>query len=164
MLVLKEGYHKRIPPGSPDDPLNVTVSVDLLRLVDINEGAYSIDIQFEMSLMWKDERLRFHNLKQRETLNALTEEDVEKLWLPKVIFENTEQKESTRLGERGNGEWETRLIVRRERNAEISRGFTYLDETEIFKGSDNSLIMNQTYTHNFFCNYELSHYPFDTQV
>ena len=164
ILVLKEGYHKKIPPGSPEDPLNVTVSVDLLRLVDIKEEDYSIDIQFEISLMWKDERLKFHNLKHRETLNALTEEDVEKLWLPKVIFENTEQKESTRLGERGNGEWETRFIVRRERNAEISRGFTYLDETEIFKGSDNSLIMNQTYTHNFFCNYELSHYPFDTQV
>ena len=164
ILELKKGYHKKIPPGSPEDPLNVTVSVDLLRLVDINEEDYSIDIQFEISLMWKDERVRFHNLKQRETLNALTEEDVEKLWLPKVIFENTEQKESTRLGERGNGEWETRFIVRRERNAEISRGFTYLDETEIFKGSDNSLIMNQTYTHNFFCNYELSHYPFDTQV
>ena len=114
ILVLKQGYHKKIPPGSPEDPLNVTVSVDLLRLVDINEEDYSIDIQFEISLKWKDERLRFHNLKQRETLNALAEEDVEKLWLPKVIFENTDQRDTTRLGEYGGSEWETRVIVQKE--------------------------------------------------
>ena len=39
-----------------------------------------------------------------------------------------------------------------------------VDESEIFKGSENGLTMRQTYTHRFQCNYLLSRYPFDTQV
>ena len=38
------------------------------------------------------------------------------------------------------------------------------DEKEIFKGSENRLTMNQTYTHQFQCMYILDSYPFDTQV
>ena len=36
-------------------------------------------------------------------------------------------------------------------------------EGEIFKGSENRLIMTQTYTHKFQCVYNLAKYPFDKQ-
>ena len=39
-----------------------------------------------------------------------------------------------------------------------------MDEREIFKGSENRLIMSQTYTHEFQCVYGLSNYPFDKQI
>ena len=39
-----------------------------------------------------------------------------------------------------------------------------VDEREIFKGSENTLTMTQTYTHRFQCQYRLGNYPFDTQV
>ena len=39
-----------------------------------------------------------------------------------------------------------------------------IDEAEIFEGAENSLTMNQTYTWEFQCKYELQRYPFDTQV
>ena len=39
-----------------------------------------------------------------------------------------------------------------------------MDEREIFKGSENRLIMRQTYTHEFQCVYELDNYPFDKQT
>ena len=39
-----------------------------------------------------------------------------------------------------------------------------VDETEIFQGAENSLRMQQTYTHDFQCLYHLAKYPFDTQV
>ena len=86
-----------------------------------------------------------------------------KMWLPKVIYKNTDQKKSTRLGD-GNWEWETRIVVRREQEKGTMSGPESVDETEIFSGSENSLVMNQTYTHTFQCNYQLSLYPFDTQV
>ena len=109
-------------------------------------------------------RATYHNLKKSTALNALTQYDIQKLWLPEVIYENTDQKESTRIGEFGAGEWKTNVVVKREEENGILSGVEFVDETEFFSGSENSLIMNQTYTHNFQCNYELSYYPFDTQV
>ena len=142
--------------------VNVSVSIDLLSLVDINEPDYSIEIQFEIMLSWKENRAKYNNLKKVEALNALNQGDIEKLWLPEVIFENTDQKESTRLGVQW--EWKTNLVVRREQERGTMRGPHFIDETEVFSGSGNSLVMNQSYTHTFQCNYELARYPFDTQV
>ena len=39
-----------------------------------------------------------------------------------------------------------------------------IDEAELFKGAENSLIMDQTYTHDFQCVFKLHKYPFDSQV
>ena len=164
ILALKRGYNKKIPPidsRSPD--VDVSVSIDLLRLVDIDEEDFSIEIQFEITLVWKEKRATYQNLKKRDSLNSLSEKDIHSLWLPKVIYENTDQKETTRLGDR-NWEWETRVLVRREQQKGTMRGPESVDETEIFEGSENSLVMNQTYTRTFQCNYQLSYYPFDTQV
>ena len=162
ILVLKAGYNKKVPPVKSTDPVNVSVSIDLLKLVDIDEEDYSIEIQFEIALMWKERRAMYQNLKKRDSLNSLSEKDIDSLWLPKVIYENTDQKDTTRLGD--NWEWETKVVVRRRQENGTLSGLDSVDETEIFKGSENSLVMNQTYTHNFQCNFELSYYPFDTQV
>ena len=123
---------------------------------------YSIEIQFEIMMKWKEKRAMYNNLKKHDALNSLAVEDFQKLWLPEVIFENTDQKDSTRLGD--IWEWKTNVIIRREEDNGIMKGLDFVDETELFQGSKNSLIMTQTYTHTFQCNYELYAYPFDTQV
>ena len=80
-----------------------------------------------------------------------------------VIYENTDDKESTRLGT--EWEWETHVLVERVGKATMSDYLEgWLDETLIFKGTENVLQMSQTYTHEFQCVYQLSDYPFDTQV
>ena len=164
ILVLEEGYNKNVPPVNSKEPVvNVSISIDLLELVDIDEEDYSIEIQFEIMLNWMENRATYNNLKKTDALNALTQDDILKLWLPEVIYENTDQKESTRLGD-GTWEWKTIVVVRREEENGTMSGPESVDETEVFSGSENSLVMNQTYTHTFQCNYELSHYPFDTQV
>ena len=63
----------------------------------------------------------------------------------------------------GNGHWSTYVTVTREGNFTRS-GLDVMDEIEIFKGTENKLTMNQTYTWPFQCQYELKRYPFDTQV
>ena len=155
-------YNMNIPPViSQEKKVNISISIDLLKIVDIKEEEYSI--QFSISLQWKENRVKYHNLKTKTALNALTYADFSKLWLPKVIYENTDQKATTRLGEVGNGEWETRVVVKRERNFTRSE-LNVVDEIEVFEGSENSLIMNQTYTHEFQCSFDFSRYPFDHQV
>ena len=103
----------------------------------------------------------YHNLKTNMYLNALSSEDINMLWLPLVIYTNTDQKETTRLGV--EWEWTTDLWVQRESSFDRSE-LSVLDEAELFKGSENSLIMSQSYTHEFQCVYQLERYPFDTQA
>ena len=40
----------------------------------------------------------------------------------------------------------------------------FVDETEIFKGAENTLAMQQVYTWQFQCKYNLKDYPFPAQV
>ena len=69
-------------------------------------------------------------------------------------------KESCRIR---NWEWKTNVVVKREGNSTPS-GLEMLDETEMFRGDENSLLMQQSYTRNFHCAFQLRRYPFDTQV
>ena len=78
-----------------------------------------------------------------------------------ILYDNTDQKEVTRLGV--EWEWMTFVTVTREGDF-IRSGLDKVDEAEIFEGDENRLTMNQTYTWEFQCQYELQQYPFDTQV
>ena len=168
ILLLEDGYNKRIPPISSENitgneitKAKVDVSINLLKVVSIEEERHSIELQFEITLKWKESRATYQNLKRKRSLNALNEEDVERLWLPLVVYTNTDQQETTRLGM--DWEWSTSVSVLREGNFTRS-DLTVLDEIEIFKGEENSLVMEQAYTHEFQCVYQLDKYPFDTQV
>ena len=165
ILVLEKSYNKNVPPVSVDngkkEMVNVSVSIDLLTLVDINEPDYSIEIQFSISLQWIENRATYQHLKKDRSLNALTLEDIQQLWLPEVIYENTDQKESTRIGVQW--EWKTSIVVERKGNGTMT-GLEIVDEKEVFEGRANSLVMFQTYTHDFQCIYDLRKYPFDTQT
>ena len=161
-----EGYNKNVPPvpvdGRDNGKVSVSVFIDILKLVDIDKEDYSIDIQFSIFLKWVEDRATYQNLKTRWSLNALTQEDIQLLWLPKVIYENTDQKESTRLGD-GNWEWDTNVVVERSSNGSPA-GLESVDETDLFLGEQHSLVMFQTYTHEFQCIFNLQKYPFDMQT
>ena len=60
-------------------------------------------------------------------------------------------------------EWSTPITVITEGNFTRSNQ-EVLDKTEVFKGGENTLFMQQVYTWQFQCKYDLKNYPFDTQV
>ena len=120
-----------------------------------------MELQFQITLEWKENRATFRNLKKRTLLNALSEDDIKSIWLPLIVYTNTDQQQTTRLGM--EWEWSTNVQIKREGAFERS-GYDEVEEIEIFKGAENSLIMEQTYTHNFQCVFQLKKYPFDTQV
>ena len=165
ILVLEKEYNKNVPPITLDNGIkklvNVFVSIDLSKVVDIDEVDYSVEMQFSITLKWIENRATYQNLKEDRSLNALTQEDIQQLWLPELVYENTDQKESTRLGERW--EWKTRVLVERNTNG-TPAALEVVDETELFPGGENNLTMFQTYTHDFQCFFDLKSYPFDTQT
>ena len=171
LIVFENGYNKNIPPikraldGDPV-PAEISVSLTLMKVVDIDETDHSIHLQFEIGLRWRENRVQYWNLKKKTSVNVLMEADIRQLWLPLVIYQNTDQRESTRLGV--EWEWATTVTVTREEvdftNTNTKRGYSEVDEAEIFEGAENNLTMVQTYTHQFQCQYQLQGYPFDTQA
>ena len=168
ILHLKNGYNKQVPPVTLVDkaqdsvlPVKIDVSIELPKVVSMKEEDHSIEFQFEITLQWTENRAIYHNLNKNIYRNALSLDNINKIWLPLVIYTNTDQGETTRLGE--NWEWTTNVWVKREGNFTISELHS-LDEIAIFQGEENTLVMMQSYTHEFQCVYLLQRYPFDTQV
>ena len=51
-------------------------------------------------------------------LNALSDDNITRIWLPLVVYENTDQKDTTRLG--ALWEWSTHVTVSREGNSGVA--------------------------------------------
>merc|ERR1712051_758522 len=139
VTILKDGYNKNIPPigravGGGAVPTNVNISITLMKVVEIEEVDHSIHLQFQISLQWKENRVQYQNLKKETSLNALTDDDIKTIWLPLIVYDNTDQKKVTRLGM--DWEWATRVTVTREGNFTRS-SWEEVDESEIFEGAEN---------------------------
>ncbi len=167
ILWLEDGYNTKVPPFSFSEavdkfwPAQVKISITLMKVVEIEERDHSIHLQFQISLKWKEPRAIYHNLKKDTTLNDLSA-NISDIWLPLVIYDNTDQKEVTRLGV--DWEWITTVAVTREEENPDRSELDKVHEAEIFQGNKSILTMNQTYTWEFQCKYRLKRYPFDTQV
>ena len=153
---------KKIPPfifnitTAKIEPLDVLVSIQIQDVLKISEVNHEYSLKFTFIMEWYDYRLRFHNLKFRKSANALTIEEVQKIWIPQLIFSNTENDEAT------EGVANTEILVIREGNFTRSDP-DIVDETNVFEGIDNKLIFETSYTKVYICEYQLHMYPFDTQ-
>ena len=160
----EKGYNLQIPPirmiKDSFDLVEVQISVILMKVISINEEKNKIDLQFEIGLQWYENRITYNNLKTETALNVLKSKEQKEFWLPLVIYDNTDQKETTTLGMQD--EWSTEVNVVRKGNFTRS-GLDSVDEVEMFRGDENPLMMKQVYTHQFQCKYDLERYPFDTQ-
>ena len=156
LLVLKRSYNRKVPPittitSTQFNPVTVDISIVLLKIVSIEEVNHKVEFQFGICLEWKENRALYHNLKTKTSLNALTDEEIVLLWLPYVIYDNTDMKEAVQLQE---GVVKTTLTVTREGNFTRS-GEEVAEEIEIFQGNQNKLTMRQTYSKKFQCEYQL---------
>ena len=121
-----------------------------------------ITFQFRIVLTWRDQRVVFHNLKEDISLNPLSSNSTNQLWLPLLIYRNTDDEDTTRLGLPWE-EWTTKIQVHRQ-GISYRSSLEDVDEAEIFAGGENSLTMTQVYKRKFQCLYVLDRYPFDIQV
>ena len=95
LVVLDKGYNKIVPPfsikgklgsGGNIQPVPVNVSVKLLNILDVDEVDFSISFQFRITLQWFEYRTSYNNLKKNRYMNSFTQEDINKLWLPLLIY------------------------------------------------------------------------------
>ena len=80
--------------------MEIELSCNIFRVLEINEVQSFITIQFELALKWKDSRLDFSNLKMNPNLNLLNSEEKESIWSPKLVFYNTNEQKETQNDEK----------------------------------------------------------------
>ncbi len=96
------------------------------------------------------------DLNEESSLNTLTLKSRHQIWIPQVIFYNTEIKTETLNDNKAFA------TVKSERNYE-RRNTSYLHNAYLYKGSENHIELSRVYTGKFICEYDMSIYPFDTQ-
>ena len=164
LLIIKGGYNSKVAPFLFDEvtetrtPVKVNVSTSLMNIIEISEVNHIIELKFGMTLEWYENRVNYHNLKKDDVLNTLSDKELETIWIPYIVFQNTDNNEAVTI----SGVRST-VFITRESNFQRS-GLEYPDEIEIFEGAENKLTMSQTYSKRFHCTYQLHYFPFDTQV
>ena len=96
-MSVPETYKNEVPaPPMGDDILaNIFLSVDITTVLHLDEVDSIMTLQYTLTLKWMDSRVTFRNLKYDTFLNTIDTQDASKIWYPKLLFYNTEDKEDT---------------------------------------------------------------------
>ena len=90
-------------------------------------------------------------------MNTLGQNEKDDIWVPVIVFYNTDKKFTSRNDEK------TRIQVTLENNGTLN-GKEIANDIEIYEGVENPLKMSRVYDIDFLCNYQIQWYPFDIQV
>ena len=155
-------YLKEVPPtastltSSSSTLAQIGVSMDILNILDIVEVDNIISLQFQLRLTWKDSRLTMLNLKEDENLNTLTTEFRQRIWIPEVVFHNTQDKEQSLNDDRA-------FATIRRNGSYVKSEKMSLENAYIFSGKENPLTISRVYKSDFLCDFNMAVFPFDTQ-
>ena len=136
-------------------PINIVINIESLE--NIQEVKMSFYAKFNLVAEWYDDRLTWNDLNDDKFLNIPDQEVINRLWVPVVIFDNTENKFETPLDKK------SRLVVQKKGKYTLAP-VTETEETAYYKGSENKLEYSRDFFLRFKCRFELQNYPFDTQI
>ncbi|XP_040564481.2 uncharacterized protein [Lepeophtheirus salmonis] len=152
-------YASAISPRKEDgrEPLPISFHVDIFAFTQIETVDLKITIDFYLSLRWYDSRLDFLDLNEIASLNSLSEKEVEKLWTPKIAFTNALGPFQTEVDKLSV------CTLIREDNPRIEDN-SQDREALLFDGEFNSISLVREYYQDYSCDFDLTFYPFDTQL
>ena len=118
LIVFKGKYKKKVPPFNttvnPPIPVPVEISTSLRNVLEISESSHTITLKFGITLKWYENRVNYNNLKSAAALNLLSEQEVlylyylhdlifshysqvNSLWIPYIIFSNTDNDDAVKI-------------------------------------------------------------------
>ena len=108
-------------------------------------------------MTWVDARLDFYNIKLKETMNVISIDELNKIWLPQIMFHNTEEGQITINDDKASA-----TINRTGQGTGSDTSIS--EDIDIYRGSENSITLSRLYNIDFFCDYDMRWYPFDAQT
>ena len=83
------------PPLQRDTLVNVEIKIDFMEVLKINEVEQIFHAKYRLFLKWVDPRIQYFNLKVNDELNTLIPKERKQIWVPFIIFWNTEKHETS---------------------------------------------------------------------
>ena len=100
--ILHNKYKSIILKTGTESKVKLNISLFMESILDLNEVKSLMKIQIQLKVTWTDSRLEFRNVEQR--LNTISLAQKRKLWLPSLIFKNTNNKtEASFVDDSSNG-------------------------------------------------------------
>ena len=160
-IISFSGYNKFLVPEPMGDEtsLQMNISVIINKIVAIDENNGYFKAKMTLIRNWYNPQLQYQNLKKEASKNQMTKDDIAFMWIPWTLLDNIEHKYEVM-------ETDLRDIMTIIPNKEFKfvRGDkSNLENTMIFKGSENAINYEKQTTTNFICNYDMMWYPFDNQ-
>ena len=124
---------------------------------EIKEIQQLLQLKFLLRMAWVDARLDFFNIKLDETMNVISLDELNKIWLPIIVFHNTEEGQIT------INDGKSFATINRTGQGTGSDS-SISEDIDIYKGSENSISISRLYNIDFFCDYDMRWYPFDAQT
>ena len=149
----------------------VNLSTSIETVIAISERSHTIELKFQVSLEWYEHRAVYHNMKDNNALNVLSQEEKHALWVPYIIFKvhynkindletkkpsipkNTDENEAITI----DAAYSTMFVTKE--GGFVRAGLESVDEAEIYQGRDNKITLIQTYSKKFHCTYLLQNFP-----
>ena len=143
MVIFAETYKQEFAPVEVTEDgkihrADVEVSVELLEILKISEVDSLFSCQLRLLLTWRDQRLQLTNLKTDPDNNSLSKQELEQLWVPRVVFANTEEREGLVRDDK-----ETATI---DKIGDVTLATEEnVDNAFLSKGSENPITLKRTY-------------------
>ena len=117
----------------------------------------SFSAKFRLIMEWYDTKIVWNDLNDEKYLNIPSKDIIERLWVPVIIFVNTEKKSETKIDKKA------KIVVEKKGKFMLSPTHD-MEELAYYKGSENPLRYWRDIFLRFNCQFDLKSYPFDSQV
>ena len=133
-------------------------SISIIGFVEIDEIGQSLKVILEIRREWFDDRLTMLHLQEDQNLNGLWEYNADKIWYPRIYFENSDYSKD-------KDDRHLRYMILRDMNVRpIVRNPGTKNATNVFNGSEHTIVQTREFTNYWRCVYNLRWYPFDRQT
>ena len=163
-LKVPSNYDVSIPPElgvDEDRPNEIYTHVEVINVDEVSTVKMSIGLTVRITFKWRDPNVEFENIKNHENdreTRMIPAEEKDMLWtpLPKLIHDNAMIGEVKVIDFFNFG-----IDIDNEAKPMDS---TLSEETQIYPGDENTLVISQRMRLNYRCNFFLVDFPFDETV
>ena len=89
-FVTFNGYNKKFapPPLENQTKLSIKVSINIDKIIDINENEGYFTTKYTLIRNWFNSQLTYQNLRRNPNKNKMSADDIKRMWRPWFVAEN----------------------------------------------------------------------------